>query len=580
MRDFALIFKVLMKNQYSRRVGSGGKLKLASSVITVLCAIPLVLLFCIVAGFVAYIVPDSATLSLISTLILTVVQILAIFISAFSVMNVLYSAPDVPFLNTLPVKQTSVFFAKFTVIYISTLTLTASLTLPTLLTMTIVYAAMGRALFYGSFALLFIAAVVSPILPLFIITLFSMPLSYIGTFFKGKSVLKTVLSLLFYVLIMVGYLLLIYFLSSNEDIVNDSVPTAQMLGGLVTFAKIAYPNKVLMDFVFGIEAGKNFGISFAIYAGMFIVMILLSTLFYKRINQRNLESGGSSSSHSSINYKKSGVVASLMKKDFLHIVRNPQMATSCLANILLCPIITAVMYFVSGMQSGQEGAPVYLDSMLKLSYIVLYTLIFLGGTNMMAMIAYTREGRSFYLSKSLPISARESITAKFILALIPSGIVLTIQVILAFALYRLDVLSVALFLICSALSIVGATALHIYCDMRFGNVNWNTRQDLKRVSQGNIGSMVVAFWLVFVGLIAMVGGMVLSAFMTQAGGLIVVLSVFWGVLFLLSAITFVVGILVLRFKAERYYDEIGERKMKERSSARLSTRGGNNMLIK
>ena len=201
---------------------------------------------------------------------------------------------------------------------------------------------------------------------------------------------------------------------------------------------------------------------------------------------------------------------------------------------------------------------------------------------MMAMLAYTREGRSFYLSKSLPIKVSDSIKAKFVLSLIPSAIVIVIQIVLAAALYRLDVLSVILFFVCSSLAIVGASALHIYCDMRYGNVNWNTRQDLKQVSQGNKGSLLVAFAVGAIGCVALIGGLVLSAYSDVIGGKTVVLSVFWSVLFALSAAIFVAGILVLKFKAEPYYDQIGERQFKPRTSLRgaRANRNGGNMLMK
>ncbi len=581
MRDFAIVFKILFKNEYSFRVANNGKRKLPQGVTTLLCMIPVAVLICIVAGFLASIIPDVSTLSMVSNVIMSAVQLFALLVSMFGVMNSLYNSPDTPFLNTLPVRHTAVFFAKFATAYISTLSFTAALLIPSLLTISIVYASLGRAMFYGYFALIFLVALASPILPLFVITLFSMPISYLGTFFKGRSTLKTVLTLLFYVAIMVGYFLIMLYVSKTNE--TESSPpmemTANALAGLGVFSKVMYPNKVLLDFCLGIDAGKNFGISFAIIVGMAAIMLLLAMLFYRRINERRLETH-TESSKSAVSYKQSNIISALMMRDFKQIIRNPNLAMSSLANILICPVLTAIMFFMSDKQIGEE-APVYLNSMLKLSYIVLYSLIFLGGTNTMAMIAYTREGRSFYQSKTLPISAKDSIKAKFILALIPSGIVLIIQIILALALYRLDVLSVALFTVCTALIIVGATGLHIYCDMRFGNVNWSTRQDLKQVSSGNKGSIIVSFLAIAIGLFAMIGGMVLSAFAEQIGGETVALAVFWSVLGVLSIAMFVAGVLVIKYHAEPYFDEIGERRFKEKAGrASKKPKNGGNMLIR
>ncbi|MCM1455880.1 MAG: hypothetical protein NC037_05085, partial [Bacteroides sp.] len=467
MKDFILVFKVLFRNQNARRISASGKRKLPQNVVTLLCMLPLALLMCVVFGLLAVIVPDAKTLSLVSNVVVSAVQLFALFTSMFTVMNTLYHSSDTPFLNTLPISHISVFFAKFSIAYLNMLLFIASFTVPTLLTVSIVYAAFGRAMFYGYFALIFLITIVAPILPLFILTLFSMPISYIGSFFKGKSVLKTILALLFYVAIMVGYLLLVYYLGKDDDSELDNIQmTGSALAGLGVFAKVMYPNAVLIEFCLGIDAGKNFGISVGITVGMIVVMLLLAMLFYRRINQRRLETNNDCS-HSAVSYKQSNsLVLSLMKKDFKDIMRNPSLAASSLATILMCPVISAIMYFVSDMQTSNDAVPEYLNAILKLSYLVLYSLIFLAGTNGMAMIAYTREGHSFYLTKTLPISAKDSIRAKFALSIIPSGIILIVQTIIAIALYRLDVLSVILFLICMAFAIVGATALLIYCDMR------------------------------------------------------------------------------------------------------------------
>ncbi len=583
MRDFRLIFGVLFRNQFARRTTGSGKRKLSQSITTLLCMLPIVLLLCVGCGFIAYIIPDVETLSSVSNAIMSSVQIFVLFISMFTVMNTLYNSPDTPFLNTLPVKPTSVFFAKFALAYLNTLALTSAMLVPTLLTISAVYAAMGGAMFYGFFALILLIALVAPILPLFILTAFSMPISYIGTFFKGRAVLKTVLSLVFYAAIMVGYLLLVYFLGRNQDSGDsaDSVIPQVAIGGLAVFSKVMYPNKVLLDFCLGISAGKNFGIWIAITFAMIAIMLLLAKFFYRRINEKQLETRAETS-HRNVNFKQKNVVLSLMKKDFLHIVRNSHLAMTSFANIIICPIISAIMCFAGIGQAGAASGN-YFEYMMKLSFIVMYTVIFLGGANTMAMLSYTREGKSFYLGKSLPIKARDSIKSKFFLSLIPSVAVLIIQIILGLTLYKFTVLDTFLFALCAAMTVAGAIAMHIYCDMRFGNVNWNTRQDMQQVSRGNKGSIFVSLWLILVGMVAMFGAIILAQFETLIGGVIVVMAIFWSILFVLSAVTLVAGVLVLRFKAEPYYNEIGEREYKPRNNFSKNKNGGfggNKMLMK
>ncbi|MCM1456201.1 MAG: hypothetical protein NC037_06735, partial [Bacteroides sp.] len=121
----------------------------------------------------------------------------------------------------------------------------------------------------------------------------------------------------------------------------------------------------------------------------------------------------------------------------------------------------------------------------------------------------------------------------------------------------------------------------IYCDMRFGNVNWNTRQDLKQVSNANKGSLIVAFSAVGIGCIALVSGILLATYAYQIGGKTVVLAVFWSVLFALTLAMLIAGILVLKFKAEPYYDLIGERKFSPKSGlirGRANSGNGNTLM--
>ena len=115
MKDYILVFKTLFRNQNAGRISSTGKRKLSQNVLTLLCMLPLAVLICIVLGFIATIIPDAESLALIVNAVVSCVQMFALFVTMFTVMNTLYNSPDTPFLNTLPVSHTSVFFAKFTI---------------------------------------------------------------------------------------------------------------------------------------------------------------------------------------------------------------------------------------------------------------------------------------------------------------------------------------------------------------------------------------------------------------------------------------------------------------------------------
>jgi len=76
--------------------------------------------------------------------------------------------------------------------------------------------------------------------------------------------------------------------------------------------------------------------------------------------------------------------------------------------------------------------------------------------------------------------------------------------------------------------------------------------------------------------------MVLSNYAKLLGGEVAVLSIYWSILFALALAICITGLLVLRYKAETYYDQIGERKFQPKSNRGLFRSGGsnNNTLMK
>ncbi len=565
MRDFALVFKILLRNQNAPKYTKKGRRRLPDALM--LAVVMLIMsLFLSFTGFV--LMTDVNTLSQFSFVVSAIVsaaQLLGVFMFAFNVTNALYASGDRALLNSLPLRPTAVFFAKLALVYVDMLLAFTALLLPLLTVFGAVFAATSKTMFYAFFALIPFICVLSPLLPLFLISLLSLPIVWISTFLKGKNILKTILALLFYMAIMTAYFVLIYYGDYRDD--ADNVET---LSALLAIGKAMYPNLVLARLCLGIEAGKSFGITVAIIVGMIGLILLISALFYKSISRRNIEARADGRK---MKYKltASKPIASLVKKDLRSILRT---------NLLLSPILIVILYFsviakISAEPEIEEGVTSYL----ALGLFAMMTSIFTMSANLLANLAYTREGKAFYLQKTLPVSAKQSIIAKLIIALVFPECVLITDAILCGTLYRADAWGIALLTLCMAIAIVGFAALHIFCDIVGGNVNWTTAQELRTATNYKKGTLSITIGAVMYGVLIFIGFLLLGLFDKKLSGAMSIgmRAIVYSASFMVAAAICGLGIGLLFGEGVKRYEKIGENKLTYKNPTIKLRRGRNGL---
>lgn len=562
MREFVLIFKTLYKAQNAKIVGESGKKKLSNTAILAIVCIPFLIGIIAMMVFLAMSLRDVKSLSIFSNTIISAVQMMLLFLTLPSILSTLYSSKDTPLFNSLPLRPTSVFFAKFALVYVNALKFSGAIVASLLLAVAITFNVVNKTMFYGFYPLILLIVPTVPLLPLFVVTLFSMPIVFIGSFFKGKSTLKSVFTILAYTLIIVAYVIGIYFVNTSSSQIEDIAISQGALAGMSSLANVMYPNKVLMNFCCGIEFGKNFGIWLAITVGMIAVMLLLSLLFYRRINVKRLETQQDSESKKTV-LKQGKIVPTLMKRDIKMIMRNSKLAMSSLANFILAPVFIVMMYFVmqanNGNSSPDEAIPTFMLEMMNLGFAMMYGMIFFGGANTLAAMAYTREGLSFFASKALPIRAKDSIVSKLLLSCIVPAIVLVPLMIVMIALMKIGVVETLLCAVDIMLVTVGISGLNIIFDMLKGNQYWKDATELRSASKTNYYQLISAFIAIIPAIGVMVAGIVLSTFV-ESLGVFAVKAIFFAISTIISAIICIVGLLVLKSLGEQYYEKIGAKK--------------------
>ena len=573
MNKSALLFKTLYRNATAPSQAEKGKKRISRSVGAILSISPLVIMIAVLMAFLASSLKSIADLSALLTSVLFATQMMVLFLSMASMFSTLYDAKDTPFLQSLPIKPTGVFFAKFALVYVNALKLSVVAFLPVAYAVTITFNVVNHTMFYGAYPLILLVALVAPVLPLFVAVLFSMPIAYIGSYFKGKPTLKSVLTIIFYVILMGAYMVVVYFMNTKGFGQEGEVEISQgALSSLYGVARAIYPDKVLVDFCYGINVGKNFGISAACVVGMIAVMILLAMAFYKRINVKKSETAVQSSS-SKTTLKQENIVISLVKRDFKSIIRNSTLAMTSLANSLMAPIFIVVMYFITGFKEGNgEAMSSLMSEMMGIGYIVMYSMIFLAGANLVASLAYTREGKSFFATKSLPIKPIDSIKSKVLLATIVPAVIMIPIMLISLLLFKIGIISTLLIGMDTMLMVVGINCLNVLFDMKKGNQHWEDVSELRNASRGNYYQIISAFMAIIPAVALFLLGLMLSIYAPQLGDVIVKV-IFWAVATVISVVVLTIGLCLIKSKGIEYYALIGLNKPEKRAKSNFNRRG-------
>ena len=556
MKDFVLIFRVLYRNRYAvEKESNTGKRKLTRSTVMMLSLLPMVAVICVMLGFVAAELTTRYSAMTLINAILSAAQLFILFMSLPAMMSTLYAAEDAAFLSALPVRPTAVFFAKLLLVYVGALKIAAILLFPSLLTVSVTYAAAGNSMSYAFFPLILLIILAAPMLPIFIVVLFSMPVMWIGSRLKGRATVKTVFSLLFYIILMAGYMVLVFFINTQGMGQSGNIVSDAALDGLRLLSDVMYPNTVLVSMCLGIDPAVNFGIFLAIWTGLTAATVLFAMLFYRRISTRRAESRAEEKKGAP-SYKRHRLVISLVKKDLITVMRDPSAAMGTFSNIVLAPIVMVVMFFfIRG--DGDMAMSEFSAEMMMRGIVMLYPVIFLAGTNMVAMTAYSREGESFFVAKALPIPARTSVNAKLLFSLLSAGAALAVIFVISAALYRIDIASSLAMVAASLLFCAGSGALHIYFDIKKGNVHWKSQSDMRAGAAGGISALIPMLLSILPAIGFVVAGVFLAGLEDSLGRAGTV-ALYWGLILVVAGAVAAAGLYILYEKGVPLYDKIGE----------------------
>ncbi len=229
---------------------------------------------------------------------------------------------------------------------------------------------------------------------------------------------------------------------------NEIVLSNYAINVISTICNIFYFNLVIGKVI----AGGLMPLDVLIFVGIIAVLVLLNVFIAKHIVEQSEKKTYETSESGIKNQIGFGgdLQKTIMKKEFLSMVRFPSLMIYCSASLILPPIF--LVFFTNLTQFAPEFQ----------ALIVFAIVTFMGaGLQYFALSSFTREGEQFYLTKTLPISLKKLADIKVSVA---CAVSLITQVICIIVCLFVTTMPWYMYFVVFGLSIVVSTAM-VYFDV-------------------------------------------------------------------------------------------------------------------
>lgn len=331
-----------------------------------------------------------------------IVALSSVIIFAFSLFqgsSILFATKDYDMVMSLPIAHREIVFARLLCSYLVNLAFTLAVAVPA----GIVYFVF-EGFTFGAFGTLLFATVLTPLLPLAVAAALSTLIAALTARMRFKNLLQSILGVALFVGVMIAS-----FSFSFRTGAEGEADMSALFGILV--GKI-YPPALLVDKTL---AGEAWGV-FA-FAGISLAAAALFTLivarFYKKINSALL-SRGARAGYKAKDVKSSSAYFALVKREFKRLFSHAGYLLNGLAGALLMLIFGIALLFVDLNTIFPLSAEEFSRLAAQLASIGAGMMLMFVGMSCPAASALSLEGNSRGLLFSLPLSARQILTAKMI----------------------------------------------------------------------------------------------------------------------------------------------------------------------
>lgn len=491
MKNFLTLVKMNIKYTYFKFNFKTSKEKrkyIALIVLLAVCfAAPIILITLSCREMVMIGIQNNMLHDILATLFFSS-QIIVLIYGTISYINVVYFSKDNEFLLGLPVSQNAIFASKFIVVYLGELIFSAVFILPSTIITAVVCAEMGVAVSAGFYLMIIPAMLLIPLVPVFLISIISFPLSLLVAKLRRNPVVASILS----ILVFVGAYAAIYIPILRMSSSAGNIDFSAYLQTFTSISKYTVFAGLFAKAMLGIEFFKNMGIFLASIVAFTVIAIILSQFGYKKCISNLIEGNSSRRKSTHIDGDKKYIQRSPAKsnliREFKTTLRDPMMAFSSFMPCFLMPVlIFMITKFAFGMGNADLTAEDLAVMNITKYIMIAFMLIGVGAsTNTVAMIAFSREGGTFSLLKTYPIKFSEIVKAKLLFSDIICFITILLSVLITAFLNIYNVIDIIGLFITSFLISISISGFALFSDLKKPNLNWVS---VKEITKNNMSSL-------------------------------------------------------------------------------------------
>ncbi len=401
----------------------------------------------------------------------------------FKAGSVMFSASGYNILAALPLRRGSVAISRFAAMYIEDTMLCALLFLPG----AVMYAVMCSPVWYF-YPLALVSVLLLPLLPLSLSLIVGGALTAIFAKIKQRSVIFAVLTVVLVLAVLFGVFMLagssanfsldalFSLLGEIGDIIEKIYPPAAFLGWALCGTPVYF-----LAFV-GISAGA-----------CAIVLSLVCLFFDKAV--KSLCTTGTGKKFDGVNAKRKGILPALIKKEAHAYFSSGIYVTNTVIGPILAVIGSAVILFF-GVDKINGAVSLPFDIATVIPFAVSAILCMMCPS----CVSLSMEGKRIWLSKTLPLRARQLFDAKILFGLLvmtPGYVLSEILLIIALRPAPLELLWLLIIPLC----LCAFTAVFgMWINVKIHSFDWEREEQVvKQSAPAALGGFAGAFVSLFCG---------------------------------------------------------------------------------
>lgn len=459
-----------------------------------------------VGSYVAILAEELAPSHLtyiVLTIFIMVTSLLTIIEGVYKSQGILFEARDNELLFSLPITQSKIFFIRIFKLITFQFLYNSLFMLPAI----IVYAIYEKT--NVSFYLIStVMLVLLPIIPTILGCIFGYIIKGLSAKFKARNIMQV----LFTSLILLG----IFYVSFNmQGMVANIVQNANSIQEIIT--KIYYPAGLYINLI------QNFNILdliilLAINIIPAIVFVYVASIFYFKINSKLGEKGNGNkkvgvAKTTEKTYRVRTQLSGLIHKEMKRFFSSPVFMVNAGFGMVLMIAVTFALSInfdgmINSMMQGMETEiPIPIGEIKNMMPKVFYGfVVFISCMTSMTSSMISLEGKSFNITKSLPVETEKILLSKVLTSNILSIPIFLICDVIFFIAFKVAIIDIVFILLASIVMPTLTALIGILMNLKYPKMNATSDTEVVKQSMSSMLSVFMGMFVAILSIAIMIMG--------------------------------------------------------------------------